>query len=68
MAGSYTICWTDRVGAPDPAGMNRVPALWAAAYSPRRSAPVRAVARQLVRLRCLLRALALADHTYFGGY
>ncbi|MFJ9123595.1 hypothetical protein ACIRJS_05900 [Streptomyces sp. NPDC102340] len=48
--------------------MNRVPALWATAYSPRRSAPARAVARQLVRLRCLLRALALADHTYFGGY
>ncbi|MFZ3566204.1 hypothetical protein ACOKM5_04450 [Streptomyces sp. BH097] len=48
--------------------MNRVPALWTAAHSPRRPAAVRAAARQLLRLRCFLRTLALADHTPFGGY
>jgi hypothetical protein len=48
--------------------MNHVPTLWTAAYAPHRSALVRAVARQLVRLRCFMRALALADHTPFGGY
>ncbi|MFI5664977.1 hypothetical protein [Streptomyces sp. NPDC051684] len=48
--------------------MNHVPALWTAAHSPRRSAPVRAAARQLLRLRCFLRELALAEHTPFGGY
>ncbi|MET8468715.1 hypothetical protein ABZY90_30500 [Streptomyces sp. NPDC006422] len=48
--------------------MNRVPALWTAAYSPRHPSPLRAAARQLLRLRCFLRALALADHTPGGGY
>ncbi len=48
--------------------MNHVPFLWAAAYAPHRSAPVRFVARQLVRLHGFVRALALADHIPFAGY
>ncbi|MEV0323185.1 hypothetical protein ACIBKX_30855 [Streptomyces sp. NPDC050658] len=48
--------------------MNHVPVLWTAAYSSDRPAPVRFVARRLVRLRGFIRALALADHTPFGGY
>ncbi|GAA1987447.1 hypothetical protein [Kitasatospora viridis] len=47
--------------------MDHVPALWTAAYAPRRPAAVRALARQLVRLRCFVRALAVADHLPFGG-
>ncbi|MFE4867314.1 hypothetical protein [Streptomyces sp. NPDC056682] len=48
--------------------MNHVPVLWTAVYGPHRPAPVRIVARQLVHLHCFIRALALADHTPFGGY
>ncbi|MEU7577487.1 hypothetical protein AB0B50_07780 [Streptomyces sp. NPDC041068] len=48
--------------------MDRLPALWAAAYAPGRSRPVRFTARQLLRVRRFVRALALADHTPSGGY
>ena len=48
--------------------MNHVPAWWAAAHAPHQPAPVRIAARQLIRLRCFMRALAQADHTPFGGY
>ncbi|MFB7714254.1 hypothetical protein [Streptomyces sp. NPDC056105] len=48
--------------------MDHVPTLWTAAYASHRPAAVRTVARQLVRLRCFVRALALTDHTPFGGY
>ncbi|WP_330278558.1 hypothetical protein OHB53_02765 [Streptomyces sp. NBC_00056] len=48
--------------------MDHVPTLWTAAYAPYRPAAVRLVARQLVRLRCFMHALALTDHTPFGGY
>ncbi|MFD7992895.1 hypothetical protein [Streptomyces mexicanus] len=48
--------------------MDHVPVLWTAAYAPRRPAALRFAARQLLRARCCLRALALADHTPLGGY
>ncbi|GGM01353.1 hypothetical protein GCM10010129_51140 [Streptomyces fumigatiscleroticus] len=48
--------------------MDHVPALWTAAHAPRRPPAVRLVARQLLRVRCFLRALALADHHFTGGY
>ncbi|MFI7342549.1 hypothetical protein ACIBUY_31975 [Streptomyces sp. NPDC050085] len=48
--------------------MDHVPALWTTSYAPRVPALVRALSRQLLRTRCLLRRLALLDHTGGGGY
>ncbi|MEV5612954.1 hypothetical protein [Streptomyces sp. NPDC052225] len=48
--------------------MDHVPALWTAAYAPRRPRPLRAAYRQLLYVRCFLRRLALADHDIGGGY
>jgi hypothetical protein len=45
--------------------MNRIPALWAAAYGSQGSRPLRFLARQAVRLAAFVRALALADHHPF---
>ncbi|WNI25648.1 hypothetical protein [Streptomyces sp. ITFR-16] len=46
----------------------RVPALWSTAYASRRPAPVRLLARWLLRTRTFAHDLALADHVPFGGY
>ncbi|WP_185992937.1 hypothetical protein [Streptomyces sp. 130] len=46
----------------------RIPALWTAAYGPRRPRAVRLLARTLLRVRAFARELALADHVPTGGY
>ncbi|MEV8596662.1 hypothetical protein ACIHFC_15915 [Streptomyces sp. NPDC052013] len=48
--------------------MDLVPTLWTTAYAPDRPTALRLAARQLLRLRCFLRRLALTDHTPAGGY
>ncbi|MCQ4208972.1 MULTISPECIES: hypothetical protein [Streptomyces] len=48
--------------------MDHVPVLWTAAYAPRVSPAVRTASRQLLRVRCFLRRLALLDHAGGGGY
>ncbi|WP_338694822.1 hypothetical protein V2W30_08035 [Streptomyces sp. Q6] len=48
--------------------MDHVPVLWTAAYAPHHPRLLRAASRGLLRLRCFLRRLALADHTIGGGY
>lgn len=48
--------------------MDHVPGLWTAAYAPSRPPLSRALARQLLRVRCFARRLALLDHTGGGGY
>lgn len=48
--------------------MDLVPALWTTAYAPSSPTALRLAARQLLRLRCFLRRLALTDHTPTGGY
>ncbi|MFB0619247.1 hypothetical protein [Streptomyces sp. AGS-58] len=45
--------------------MNRIPALWTAAYGPRRPRFLRFLARRGVRLAEFVRMLALADHRPF---
>jgi hypothetical protein len=59
----------DRGHAAHEAGpMDHVPGLWTAAYAPSRPPLSRALARQLLRVRCFARRLALLDHTGGGGY
>ncbi|WP_164555751.1 MULTISPECIES: hypothetical protein [unclassified Streptomyces] len=48
--------------------MDLIPVLWTTAYSPHAPTVPRLLARRLLRLRDFLRALALTDHTPFGGY
>ncbi len=50
---------------PDHAPMNRIPALWAAAYGSRTPRLWRYLARRAVHLAAFLKALALADHRPF---
>lgn len=45
--------------------MRRIPWLWTAAYSPRRNAFCRTLARGALYARDLVRYLALLDHTPF---
>ncbi|MBL1110013.1 hypothetical protein JK361_36550 [Streptomyces sp. 5-8] len=45
--------------------MNRIPALWPAAYGPRVRPLPRLLARTAVRLADFVRMLALADHQSF---
>ncbi|MEU6594153.1 hypothetical protein ABZ923_33955 [Streptomyces sp. NPDC046881] len=45
--------------------MNRIPALWTAAYGPQAPALLRFLARRAVRLADFVRMLALADHRPF---
>ncbi|MEU5880664.1 hypothetical protein [Spirillospora sp. NPDC047279] len=48
--------------------MNRVPALWSAAYGPNRSPVVRFLARRALRLHSFARDLARTDHYPFAGH
>ncbi|WP_199791099.1 MULTISPECIES: hypothetical protein [unclassified Streptomyces] len=48
--------------------MDHVPVLWTTSYAPRVPAAVRALSRQLLRVRCFLRRVALMDHVGGGGY
>ncbi|NJP52480.1 hypothetical protein HCJ93_21070 [Streptomyces sp. SBST2-5] len=48
--------------------MDLVPSLWTTAYAPSSPTALRLAARQLLRLRCLLRRLALTDHTPWAGF
>ncbi|GAA1416131.1 hypothetical protein GCM10009601_07360 [Streptomyces thermospinosisporus] len=68
MGRSETICWTGRPDSADPDGMDLVPSLWTTAYAPSSPTALRLAARQLLCLRCLLRRLALTDHTPWAGY
>ncbi|WP_167345911.1 hypothetical protein [Streptomyces iakyrus] len=45
--------------------MNRIPALWAAAYGSQSPRLRRLVARRVVHLGAFIRALALTDHRPF---
>ncbi|MFG2523530.1 hypothetical protein [Streptomyces sp. NPDC048527] len=45
--------------------MNRIPALWAAAYGSHGSSARRFLARRAVKAAAFIRALALADHRPF---
>ncbi|MEU5312281.1 hypothetical protein [Streptomyces sp. NPDC021562] len=45
--------------------MNRIPALWGAAYGSRTPRLLRFLARRAVHLAAFARALALADHRPF---
>ncbi|MFF8392033.1 hypothetical protein [Streptomyces sp. NPDC016172] len=45
--------------------MNRIPALWVAAYGPRTPRIRRFLARRVVHLGAFIRALALTDHRPF---
>ncbi|MEV1022627.1 hypothetical protein [Streptomyces sp. NPDC050264] len=48
--------------------MDHVPLLWTSSHAPRIPAAVRLASRQLLRVRCFLRRLALMDHVGGGGY
>jgi hypothetical protein len=65
---SETICWTAGPAETDAGAMDFIPALWTTAYSPDAPTTARLLAHRLLRLRDFLRALALTDHTPFGGY